>query len=300
MELRHLRYFVAVADQQSFSRAAKRLHISQSAISEQIADLESELGVKLLERGSRKTELTQSGTVLLVHARRLLHEATHAIQEAQRAERGEVGTLRIGFFGGGLGDGFPQLIRSFRELYPRVELALVELSSTEQWAALLDGRIDVAFTRLPEPQYRRELRYEAVQQDAILAVLPRSHPAARTQKLDLRKLAGERFVLTSRTISPSVYDKVMELCSEAGFSPNVSSISTVWSSVILLVRSGEGVALLPQNQQQASATDLAFVPLQSKNAFVEMCVVWPAQRDRPLLRSFRELTHRHVKSNQRL
>ncbi len=300
MELRHLRYFVAVAEQQSFSRAAKRLHISQSAISEQVADLENEIGVKLLERGSRKTVLTQSGTILLTHARRLLMDANHAVQETQRAERGEVGTLRIGFFGGGLGDGFPPLIRAFRALHPRVELALVELSSTDQWPALLDGRIDIGFTLVPEPQYRRELRWETVQHDPIVAVLPKTHPAAKSKKIDLKSLAGERFVLSSRGVSPAVYDKVMELCTEAGFSPNVASISTVWSSVILMVRSGEGVALLPLNQQQASANDLVFIPLQSKNAFVDMCLAWAGQRERPILRSFRELTRGHIRGIHRL
>ena len=157
MELRHLRYLVAVAEQQSFSRAAAHLHVSQSAISEQMADLEDEVGVRLLERGHRRTDLTEPGKIFLEHAQRVLEMSRTAVLEAQRAERGQVGTLRIGFFAGGVGDGFPALIRNFRDTHPGVELTLMEMHVTEQWRALQDGRIDLAFTRVPEPQMRREI-----------------------------------------------------------------------------------------------------------------------------------------------
>ena len=300
MELRHLRYFVAVAEQQSFSRAAGLLHVSQSAISEQMADLESEIGVRLLDRGSRRTALTDSGKVFLQHAQRVLEESRNAVQEAQRAERGEVGSLRIGFFAGGLGDGFPRLIRSFREKHPGVELSLVEMSVAEQWPALTEGRLDVAFTRMPEPQFRRDIRYETIQLDPMVAILPRTHARAEAKRIDVKDLAKDRFVVSSRATSPTVFDKLIELCSDAGFVPNIVSINTVWTSVTLMVQSGEGVALLPVNHQQSSATDLAFVPLKAKNAFVELCLCWAARRDRQLLRSFRELTKLHVRGNERL
>ena len=300
MELRHLKYFLAVAEQRSFSRAAQLLHVSQSAIGEQISDLEAEIGVRLLERGARQTTLTDSGAVFLTHARRVLEESRNAVAEAQRAERGETGVLRIGFFAGGVGEGFPELIRSFRKLHPRVELSLLEMISGEQWPALIEGRIDIGFTRTPEPQYRRDLKSETVQTDPIVAILPATHPKASSKRLDLKDLAKEPFVLSSRDVSPSVFDKVIELCGDAGFSPKIASISTVWSSVILLVRSGEGVALLPINQQQGSAPDVVFVPLKAANASVELCVCWSPRRDRQLLRSFRELVRSHMRSHRRL
>ncbi len=300
MELRHLRYFVAVAEQQSFSRAAQILHVSQSSISEQVADLEAEIDVRLLDRSARRTSLTQSGIVFLAHAHRVLEEAKNAVLEAKRAERGEVGTLRIGFFSGGLGDGFPALIKSFRKLYPRVELSLVELTSNDQWPALVEGRIDIGFCRVPEPQFRHELRWEMVQHDSIVAVFPKSHPAAGQGCIDLKDLARERFVLMARSISPPVYDKVFELCTVAGFVPDVASTSTVWSSVILLVRSGEGVALLPENHQQYTAHDLCFMPLRDKGAFVDMCIVWHARHDREILNALRELTRLYAQGEGRL
>jgi DNA-binding transcriptional LysR family regulator len=300
MELRHLRYFVAVAEQQSFSRAAALLHVSQSAISEQMADLEGEIGVRLLERGSRKTGLTDSGKVFLQHAHRVLDESRNAVQETQRAERGEVGSLRIGFFAGGLGEGFPKLIRSFRATHPHVELSLLEMNVSEQWAALIEGRIDIAFTRVPEPQFRRDIRYETIQLDPMVAIVPKAHARASARRIDVKDLAKDRFVVSSRVTSPAVFDKVIELCSDAGFVPDIVSVNTVWSSVILMVQAGAGVSLLPVNHQQTSATDLSFIPLKAKNAFVELCVCWAARRDRPVLRSFRELIKEHVRGNERL
>ena len=298
MELRHLRYLVAVAEQQSFSRAASHLHVSQSAISEQMADLEDEIGVRLLERGHRRTDLTEPGKIFLEHARRVLEMSRAAVLEAQRAERGQVGTLRIGFFAGGVGDGFPALIRNFRDTHPGVELTLMEMHVTEQWRALQDGRIDLAFTRVPEPQMRREIRFEVIQHDPMVAILPLSHPRASSKRLDVKDLSRERFVVSSRGTSPSVYDKVIELCMTAGFTPEIASVSTVWSSVILMVQSGEGVSILPYNRQQIGFRDLAFVPLKAKNAFVELCVCWTARRDRILLRNFREMAKEHVRTGR--
>jgi DNA-binding transcriptional LysR family regulator len=162
MELRHLRYLVAVAEQGSFTRAARILNVSQSAISEQLADLERQMGVSLLVRSPRKTILTKPGELFLEEAYRILAAANHAIEVAQRADRGEVGTLRIGFFAGGIGVNFPRLIRDFRKLHRGVQLSLIEMTSTQQWPALIEGRIDVGFTRRIEPEFRAELHSEVI------------------------------------------------------------------------------------------------------------------------------------------
>lgn len=293
MELRHLRYLVAVAEQGSFSAASRVLNVAQSAISEQLADLEREIGVPLFVRSPRKTTLTKPGELFLKEAYRVLAAANHAVEVAQRAHRGEAGTLRIGFFAGGMGVNFPRLIREFRRLHPGVQLSLVEMTSPQQWPALIDGRIDVGFTRRVEPEFRSELRSELIQQDPIVAILPKNHPAA-PGPVDLKDLAHESFVLSSRETSPAVFDKVIELCSEAGFSPRIASISTVWSSVVLMVQAGEGISLLPLNQQQHRTRDLAFCPLKAKNAFVEFVMVWSPKRDNNLIRSFRQLTKTHT------
>lgn len=293
MELRHLRYLAAVADHGSFSAAARRLHIAQSAISEQLANLEHEIGVPLFSRSSRKATLTPAGELFLEEARRVLSGADYAIEVAQRVHLGKVGSLRIGFFAGATGVSFPRLIRLFRKQHPDVQLSLAEMHSSHQWQALLKGQIDVGFTRRIEPEFRTDLRSKLIQQDPILAVLPRNHPAAASGSVDLRDLANEPFVLSSRETSPALFDKVIELCSEAGFSPRISSICTVWSSVVLMVQAGEGISLLPLNRQQLRNRELVFSPLKQKNAFVEFVMAWSPKHDNPLNRSFRELALTH-------
>jgi DNA-binding transcriptional LysR family regulator len=297
MELRHFRYLVAVAEHGSFSGAARTLHVAQSAISEQLANLEHEIGVPIFLRSPRKTTLTAPGQLFLAEARRVLAAADQAVEVAQHAHHGDVGTLRIGFFAGGMGVDFPHLIQTFRKQYPGVQLSLVEMISTLQWVALLEGKIDIGFSRRLEPEYRSELKSEVIHLDPIVAILPKNHPAAAGPKsvaIDLRHLAHESFVLSSRETSPAVFDKVIELCSEAGFSPRIASISSVWSSVVLMVQAGEGISLLPLNQQQFRTSDLAFCPLKAKNAFVEFVMTWAPKRDSNLLRNFRKLVHLHV------
>jgi DNA-binding transcriptional LysR family regulator len=292
MELRHLRYLVAAAEQGSFSGAARRLHIAQSAISEQLSDLEQEIGVQLFTRSSRRTALTPAGELFLQEARRILVDSDRAIEIARRADRGEIGKLNIGFFAGSVGVNFPRLIRSFRKQHPGVRLSLVEMTSTRQWQALVDGEIDVGFTRRVEPEFRTELISDLMHQDPIVAIVPKGHPVA-PGPVDIRDLASEPFVLSSRDTSPAVFDKVIELCSEAGFSPRIASISSVWSSVAMMVQAGEGIALLPLNQQQSRTRDLAFCPLLSKNAFVDFVMTWSPQHDSNLNRSFRKLAKAH-------
>jgi len=174
-----------------------------------------------------------------------------------------------------------------------VQLSLVEMTSTHQWEALVKGDIDVGFTRRIEPEFRSDLRSELVQQDPIVAILPKDHPAA-PGPVDLRDLANDPFVLSAREVSPAVFDKVIELCSEAGFSPRIASISSVWASVVLMVQAGEGVSLLPLNQQQFRTPELAFCPLKSKSAFVEFVMVWSPRHDSNLNRSFRSLAKLHA------
>jgi len=296
MELRHLRYFVAVAEKGSISAASRSLRVAQSAISEQIADLEDETGVPLLDRSGRTTALTVAGTAFVDEARRTLACAEMAIDRARRVHRGQIGTLRIGFFLGGRGANLPHLIRAFRKQSQDVQVSLIEMPPRHQWAALADGRIDVGFSRRPEPEYRADLRFVVLQHDPMMVILPRSHPAA-SGPVDLRDLANERFVFSSRELSPSVYDKAIELCSEAGFSPQIASISSVWSSVVLMVQAGEGIGLLPSNEQQFRTRDLAFLPVKAKNAHVEFVLAWSAKRDNPIVHAFRNLVLAHQKSN---
>jgi DNA-binding transcriptional LysR family regulator len=293
MELRHLRYFCAVANNQGFSRTARALHVSQSAISEQISDLEQEIGVTLLDRGRQKTTLTSHGEIFLAEAKKVLAAADNAIDTARRSARGEVGTLTIGFFNGGTGAEVPNVIRNFRRRHPGVNVSVVEMIPSEQSKALVDGALDVGFTRPLEPPVDQLLRWEQLYLDPLVAALPKDHPLARGP-VDLRKLARERFVLVARDTSQSLFGKVMALCSESGFSPHIVATGVVWSSVVILVQAGEGIAILPSNlQQRGSFRDLAFCPLTNRGASIGLVMAWSPQREGPVQTAFLDLVREY-------
>jgi DNA-binding transcriptional LysR family regulator len=292
MELRHLRYYCALAEHQGFSKTARALHVSQSAISEQISDLEVEIGVPLLIRGQQKTTLTHCGEIFLEEAKKVLAAADRATETARRAARGEIGTLTVGFFNGGTGSDVPKIIKIFRQLHPEVRVSVVDMIPGLQMEALADGSMDVAFTRPLEAPFDQLLRSELLFLDPLVAVFPTGHPLARAT-VDLRSLARERFVLVARESSPSLFGKILALCSEAGFSPQIVSTGVAWASVTLLVEAGEGIAILPRNLQQAASKNLMFCPLSDRGAAIGLAVAWSTQRESPVLKTFLNLVRNY-------
>jgi len=284
MELRHLRYFKAVAEQCSFSGAARTIYVSQSALSEQVADLERELGVPLFDRSERKLRLTAQGEVFLLESNKVLEIADRAVAVARRSYRGEVETLRIGFFAGGLGAHFAGLIRRFRNDRPGVQVSLIEKTPVDQTRALLEGAIDVAFTRRVAEPFARELRSEILRHHRLDAVLPKNHKLAKAA-VDIRALSSERFVLCARETAPAVFDKIIELCSEAGFSPQIAALPMVRSSALMLVQAGEGVSIVPE-LHDVMGSGLKLCPLKSKDAFVELVMAWSPRRVGPIMEAF--------------
>src|SRR5580704_9728753 len=284
MELRHLRYFKAVAEQGSFSGAARGIYVSQSALSEQIADLERELGVPLFDRSERRLRLTVHGEVFLRESNKVLAGADHAVALARRSFRGEVGTLRIAFFAGGVGAPFAGLIRRFRTDRPEVQVSLTEMRPGAQTQALLEGSIDVAFTRRVAEPFARELRSETLRHHRLDAVLPKQHRLAKGP-VDIRALSSERFVLCARETAPAVFDKIIELCSEAGFSPQIAALPMVRSSALMLVQAGEGISILPE-LHDVIGSGLTACPLKSKDAFVELVMAWSPRRIGPIMEAF--------------
>jgi DNA-binding transcriptional LysR family regulator len=287
MELRHLRYFKAVAEQGSFSGAARGIYVSQSALSEQIADLERELGVPLFDRSERKLRLTPHGEIFLRESNRVLDDSERAVAMARRSFRGEVGTLRIGFFAGGVGAHFAELIRRFRTERPDVQVSLTEMRPGAQTQAILDGSIDVAFTRSLAEPYARELRSETLRHHRLEAVLPENHRLAKGS-VDIRELSSERFVLCARETAPAVFDKILALCSEAGFSPHITALPVVRSSVLMLVQAGEGIAIVPEHHESIGS-GLSACPLKSKDAIVELVMAWSPARVSPITEAFMAL-----------
>ena len=288
MELRHLRYFCAVAENQGFSRTARALHVSQSAISEQISDLEQEIGIPLLVRGQQKTTLTPAGEMFLGEAKKVLAAADNAIEIARRAARGEIGALTVGFFNGGTGADVPEIIKNFRRLHPDVRVTVADMVPGLQSAALIEGSMDVGFTRPLETPFDQLLRSEVLYLDPLVAVLPKDHPLAGAA-VDLRSLARERFVLVARESSPSLFGKILRLCSEAGFSPQIVSTGVAWASVTLLVEAGEGIAILPSNLQHGASKNLSFGRLTNPGAEIGLVMAWSPHREGPVLTAFLNL-----------
>ena len=294
MELRHIRYFQAVADFGSFTAAAKRLHVSQSAISEQILDLEREIGGPLFDRSGRKVQLTPEGRVFLEEARRTLQAADRAVDRTQRSFRGEVGTLAIGFFLWGSGGFFPRIIREYRRRHPTIRLTLIDMHAREQPGALEDGRIDVGLTRPLESPFDQTLRSELLYRDPIMCVLPRSHPYSG-RDLPAKALEKERLVLHDRPSNPMLYDGIIAMCTGAGFTPNVVNTSHSWSGVLTLVEAGEGVALAPSGVRHLQARTLNFSKLIPNTLSLGLSVAWNPRNEGPALHQFLGLVRENRK-----
>jgi DNA-binding transcriptional LysR family regulator len=285
MDLRHLRYFCAIAEWGGFNRAARVLHVSQSAISEQILDLEEEIGVPLLNRSHHRISLTAPGELFLEEAKKVLSAADRAVELTQRSHRGEIGSLSIGFLVWGTGAFFPRLIREFRRRQPGVRLSLLEMVPAAQSEALLSGAIEIGFTRPLQAPYDAQLRSELLYMDPLIAVLPADHPLA-TGPIAVEALADENFVLCDRDLSPTLFDKITSACNRAGFAPRITQTSNLLSSVLTLVQAGEGITLIPASLRHMRFTDLAFCSLTTHPEAVELVMAWSPERTNILRETF--------------
>lgn len=266
MELRHLRYFVAVAEEGNVTRAAEKLGIGQPPLSQQILAFERELGVQLFHRTGHGVVATEAGRVLLVDAKRLLEDAQHAILNAQRAGRGETGHLNLGFTASAaFHPTVRSLIRAYRGAYPGVGLTLSEGSTAQLLAMLEEGRMDLAFLRPGRHSFAGMTLHE-VAEEALKAVLPRHHPLAKRRRIPLSGLSEESFVLIPREASPMLHDEIVGACRQAGFEPLAGQQAPQLSSVVSLVAAGFGVSLVPASVSQFHAEGVAYVEIQDANA----------------------------------
>ena len=288
MELRHLRYLSAVAEYGTFREAGRRLHVSQSAISEQIADLEHEVGGPLLVRRQRTTQLTAQGKIFLEEAKKTLIAADRALDRTRQALSGQEGSLAIGFFLWGAGGFFASIIREYRKLHPGVKLSLFEMHTSVQMEAFKTGKIDIGFTRPLEPPYDRTLKAELLFNDPVLAVLPKGHPLAH-EAVPLESLAAEHFVMCDRAVTPTLFDSILTLCSSAGFSPNIVNTSSTWSGVLTLVEAGEGIALVPSGVRHLRTPGLVFAELKPKTTYAGLSVAWDPRNEGPVVTDFLKL-----------
>lgn len=253
MELRHLRYFLAVAEESNFTRAAMRVGIGQPPLSQQIRDLETEIGTPLFHRVPHGAELTEAGQAFLGAVRAIPGQVAAAVRDAQRAGRGETGALRIGFTGSvAMNPIMPRAIRAFRIHYPDVGLTLTESNSTALASGLRDGTIDIAYMR-PVPMSMSDLNVIAMPDEPMVAALATGHPALSVHPdtpIDLAALKDDLFILTPRPIGPSLFDAAVAACEAAGFQPRLGQTAPQIASVLSLVAAAEGVSLVPASMRQ--------------------------------------------------
>lgn len=293
LELRHLRYFVAVAEELSFSRAAERLGMAQPPLSQQIQRLEAMLGHPLFERRPR-VRLTTAGEELLVTARRVLAQVDQGVEAARRAARGELGTVTVGFAASMILSVLPEAVRAFRKGFPGVTLQLRELSSAAQIEALREGRIDVAFLREPAAA-DKALRFEPIARETFVAVLPPDHPLAARERIPLAALAGEPFVHFPRAVAPWLYDRILTLCHEAGFHPRVSQEAQEWLTIVGLVEAGVGVSLVPESFRKLQWGEVAYRALDAAGGQSSILLGWRADGERPEVQAFLRAAREVVK-----
>jgi DNA-binding transcriptional LysR family regulator len=286
MELRHLRYFCAVAQHLNYSEASRRLHVAQPAVSQTILDLEEELEVKLLHRTRRSVQLTAAGTTFLREAEDILRRAAEARRQAQRTARGEVGSLGIGFFGTAAAPILPALVQSYRGKFPDVELQLYEMNPDQQLAAFDEGRIDLGFSRPLPPDRKVEFEEEVVYTDCLAVALPEMHPFAKEKVVRLKSLATEPFVQFHRKGAPGLFDEVIACCRRADFSPRIVNEPNFMATVMTLIESGFGVSLIPRCVRSLNRPHVAIRSITPSSNPIPLCAVWRKSDDNPALPAF--------------
>ncbi|HYG67057.1 MAG TPA: LysR substrate-binding domain-containing protein [Anaeromyxobacteraceae bacterium] len=295
MELRHLRYFLAVADELHFGRAAARLGVAQPPLSHQIRQLERELGFELFVRTSRRVQLTDAGRAFRDEARAILARLGDATAAARRVAEGEAGALAVGFVASATYALLPRLYRRFRERHPAVALTLTELSTAEQVVALRAGQIQVGLARLPVGS-DAGLAIEPLVEEPLVVALPTGHPLASAPAVALAALAREPFVLFPRQPRPGWIDVVQNACAAAGFRPAVAQEALELSTAVTLVAAGIGVTLVPASAQALRLAGVVYRPLEAPAPTTHLLALHRPDEPRPVVARFLEVAREVVEA----
>jgi DNA-binding transcriptional LysR family regulator len=287
MELRHLRYFIAVAEELHFTRAAERLHIGQPPLSHAIQMLEADVGALLFVRTKRSVRMTEAGKLFLDDARRILALAEQAADTARRAQRGEAGELRIGFtFSTPLTPLFAQVINRYRQQFPAVSLTLHEMATHSQLEALHQRRLDLGFVRPPEGVNADGISLTTLRDDALVAVLRRAMPLARHKTVSMAQLKDEPFVMYPANAGTGIYPQIFRLCREAGFVPRIGQVAGEASTIIGLVAAGCGVSVLPASFDRIRMDGVCYRKVSDQGASTRLLLAQRSGEHSPLLDAF--------------
>jgi len=292
MEFRHLRYFVAAAEELNISRAAARLHVSQPPLSRQIRDLEQEIGTPLFERGHKGLKLTSAGAHFLPEAKNLLWQAQRAATLAKAAGTGQAGKISIAFLSPLGGLFLPRIIRSFRQKLPLVDVDLHEMVPRQQLEALLDHQIDLAFVAQAEVEWSSDFAFEPVMEVQLRLALAPDHRLARLRRIPLAKLKQERFIIFKRSAAPAVHDFLLRLCRSAGFEPNIVKQSDRPQTILDLVAAGMGISIVPEPFRRYKA-NLLLRELVPGPPSIPLCMVWRQDDQSAVLHSLLSMVRQH-------
>jgi len=284
IELRHLRYFTAVAEELHFGRAALRLHLAQPALSQQIRRLEEIVGAPLFLRTSRSVALTAAGEVLLGRARRTLRDVNLDLEEARSIGRGESGFLNVGFIGSGMLSALPPVLQHYRAAYPGVQLHLHESFTSRVVAGLIGGTLDAGFLRDSDPH--ADLVVETLFSEPFVAVLPADHPRAKQRSIAATALRHEPFVFYARSAGTLASEKPLSLCGEAGFRPHIVQEASNWVSILRLIAVGFGVSIAPACVATVASDGVVCLPLRGATEVSNVELAWRRDDHRPIVSSF--------------
>ncbi|WP_343683276.1 LysR family transcriptional regulator [Acinetobacter baylyi] len=291
MELRHIRYFLVVAEEKSFTRAAARLGISQPPLSMQIKNLEDEIGTELFYRSAQGTELTPAGKAFLVSVQPIQERVAEAVQLAQQVANGESGQLRLGFTGTSmLNLILPKSIRLFQHQYPKIRLKLEEANSLLLMDRLLDDRLDIALVRPPD-HVPEGLHLQLLMHEPLLAVLPIGHPFAQHQSIQLNALKDDSFIVSPRAISAGLFDAIANACRSHGFEPKIGQNAPQIVSIVSLVAANLGVSLVPESTKQLGITGVKYLHIDDPTPMVGLALAYRKNTHSQIVINFSSLIH---------
>jgi DNA-binding transcriptional LysR family regulator len=285
MELRHLRYFVAVAEALNFTKAAAKLHLAQPSLTRQIHNLEEEIGVRLLNRSKSQVALTEEGRSFLADARRILALATESVAMVQRLSRGETGQLNIAYLPNFDFELLPETLRAFRQAFPHIALNLFDMTPAEQFRALETRKIDLGFVGLPPAATAGTLQWESIARQRTVVVLPAKHPLAARRQVSLRDLETMFFVGMSEKTHPGFRDWLGATCKQAGFTPRILQDAESEPALMTFVAEGLGVTLAREHIKKLPHPGVAFRPL-APPLKSDYCIAWNRLNDSRALQQY--------------
>lgn len=281
LELRHLKYFIAVSEEHHFRKAAEKLFISQPGLSRQIKKLEDELGVTLIKRDNRNVQLTAAGTYLAQEAKKWMRTISEGLERVQLIDSGVEGTLKLGYVGSAMQGVIPEMLNSLLKQTPSIKFTLTEMNNSSQVEALLDGSIDVGFMRTSETPLK--LKTKPVLSEPFCLVVPEQHSISTSNFISLNQVKDEAFILFEKAYSPTYYSEVMSLFNDAGFSPKISHSSVHALTIYKMVESGYGMAIIPKSLIGGFNMKIKFIDLSNLPQRSTLYMAWNSENLNPIL-----------------